>query len=105
MHPEEASICRAGIVDRAMPIFGGIIGLTIIHGATKYSKLESPYMGIEVKEHAVSKKSFITHRIDNIDMMDSDIRIIDADGKTSSRGRLEFRQNAVWGTISAQGMN
>ena len=54
LHPEETSICRAAIVDRAMPIFGGIIGLTIMHGATKYNKLDSPYMGIEVKEHAVS---------------------------------------------------
>ena len=62
-------------------------------------------MGIEVLEHAVSKKSFITHKVDNIDMMESDFRILDVDGKTANKGRVEIRINAIWGSISAKGMN
>ena len=38
-------------------------------------------------------------------MMDSDIRILNADGKPANKGRLEIRINAVWGSISARGMN
>jgi len=38
-------------------------------------------------------------------MIAKDVRIIDYDGKTSYRGRVEVRNEGIWGTICAQGLD
>ena len=38
-------------------------------------------------------------------MIAKDVRIIDNDGKTSYRGRVEIRNEGIWGTICAQGLD
>jgi hypothetical protein len=50
-------------------------------------------------EHEDSAKSFFTFKIDNTDMAAKDIRILDFNGKSSWRGRVEMRLNGKWGSI------
>lgn len=38
-------------------------------------------------------------------MIAKDVRIIDNEGKTSYRGRVELRNEGIWGTICAQGLD
>jgi len=104
IHPEESSICRAAIVDRSIPLYGGIIGVNILTGLNKYEEGHL-YHGIKTEKMAQSSKSFTTIKIDNVDFAESDIRILNADGESSSAGRLEFRQNGIWGTVCMKGMN
>ncbi len=52
-----------------------------------------------------SKRSYTIAKVDNIDMIAKDVRIIDYDGKTSYRGRVEVRNEGTWGTICAQGLD
>ena len=52
-----------------------------------------------------SLKSFTTYKIDNTDLSESDIRILNANGESSHAGRLEFRQNGIWGTACMKEMN
>ena len=47
--------------------------------------------GVNVKNYENSKKSFITMKIDNIDMIESNLRIVDYKGQFSSFGRAEIR--------------
>jgi hypothetical protein len=56
-------------------------------------------MGVKIVEHADSAKSFYTFKIDNTDMAAKDIRILDFNGKSSWRGRVEMRLNGRWGSI------
>jgi len=30
IHPEESSVCRAAIVDKSLPLYGGVIGINIL---------------------------------------------------------------------------
>jgi len=52
-----------------------------------------------------SKKSFTVTKVDNLDNLDSDVRILDGDGKISNKGRLEIRSNGEWGTVCATGLS
>ncbi len=36
IHPEESSICKAAIIDNAMPLIGGVVGIGIGVGLEKY---------------------------------------------------------------------
>lgn len=103
IHPEESSICRSAIADRSMPPFGGLIGIGVMTGLSAYEKAPS-YMGLEIKAHKASAKSFITYKVDNPDFMSSDVRILDQRGTPSHIGRLEFRLNGVWGTVCSKKM-
>ena len=51
------------------------------------------------------KKSYVVSKIDNIDLVEKDIRILDDKGKLSHKGRLEIRKEGVWGTICSFGNN
>jgi len=44
-------------------------------------------------------KSFTTFKVDNVDFVSSDIRIVNHEGQLSAVGRVEFRINGVWGTV------
>jgi len=50
-------------------------------------------------------KSFFTFKVNNIDFVSSDMRIVDFSGELTSEGRVEIRINGVWGTINSKGMN
>ncbi len=38
-------------------------------------------------------------------MIAKDVRILDSEGKTSYRGRLEVRNDGVWGTVCAASLD
>ena len=61
--------------------------------------------GVTVKNYESAKKSFITMKVDNIDMIDSELRIVDYKGGLSSFGRVEMRVKGIWGTFNAKGVN
>jgi len=61
--------------------------------------------GISVKNYESAKKSFITMKVDNIDMIDSELRIVDYKGYLTSFGRVEMRVKGIWGSLSAKGVN
>lgn len=103
IHPEEASICRSAIVDRSMPLTGGVIGIGVTHGLNDYQKAPN-YADLEIRAHKVSKRSFFTYKVDNVDFMESDMRILDNKGFPSAVGRLEFRKNGIWGSVCSKKM-
>jgi hypothetical protein len=90
-----------------MPLSGGIIGINILTGMSSYEKGDAPenYYGIDAKEHEASMKSFTVFKVDNIDFAASDLRIVDSNGDVSHEGRVEIRNNGLWGTICAHHMN
>jgi len=52
-----------------------------------------------------AKKSYTISRVDNVDIVDKDIRILDSFGKPSNEGRVEYRGEGEWGTICSMGNN
>lgn len=101
IHPESSPICLSALVDRAMSDYGGIIQISIYPGLEKYlinntlkhSLIKvAPYIG-----HA--NKSYVVSKVDNVDLVEKDIRIVDAKGNLSNIGRLEVRLNGKWGTV------
>jgi len=102
IHPEESSICRAALIDRAIPLVGGVIGISALTGLEKYDEGQNQNLGLEVLGHSSSMKSFSVFKVDNIDFVAGDMRIVDAMGEISNEGRVEIRNNGVWGTICAE---
>lgn len=98
IHPEESSICKAAIIDNAMPLIGGVVGVGIGVGLEKYPSGE-PRLGINVGEHQKSRKSFFVYKIDNIDFAAKNLRIVNHLGKPSHEGRVEIRVNGKWGSV------
>ena len=101
IHPENSPICLSALVDQAISDYGGIIQISIFPGLEKYLSNKShkqnlikvnPYIG-----H--SNKSYVVSKVDNVDLVEKDIRILDAKGNLSNTGRLEFRLNGKWGTV------
>jgi len=97
----------SALVDRSIPFHGGVIGINVLTGLNAYEAgpAKSGTYDIEVKPFGKSMKSFTTFKIDNIDMAESDIRVVNSIGQLDSFGRLEFRNNGLWGTACAAGMN
>lgn len=62
IHPQESSICKSAIVDGAMPLIGGVIGIGIVSGLEYYERA-SPKNGIEVHSFQKSSKSFFTYKV------------------------------------------
>ena len=101
IHPENSPICLSALVDRAISEYGGIFQISIFPGFEKYliNKTQkhnlikvTPFIG-----H--SKKSYVLTKVDNVDLVEKDIRILDASGNLATVGRLEVRLNAKWGTV------
>jgi len=59
--------------------------------------------GLSAGSYAEADKSFYTMRIDNFDMAEFEMRIIDFEGYPAAQGRLEFRNQGIWGTVCAVG--
>jgi len=49
IHPEESGICKSAIVDNAMPLTGGVVGVGIGVGLPKYPEAPESY-GIKIVE-------------------------------------------------------
>ena len=104
IHPEESPICINALVDRAMSFYGGLILISIYRGLPSYTGGKKIF-GFPVLSHGASKKSYTISKIENIDMISMDVRILDSDGKSSYKGRLEIRNDGVWGTICAKDLD
>jgi len=59
IHPYDTSICLSAIVDRAMPVHGGVINVTIAPGQESYpTPLDKYFFGIVVDNGLKSQLSF-----------------------------------------------
>lgn len=101
IHPEESPICISAIIDRAVSFYGGIIGVNVLSGIAAYTGGKN-YFGYQVESYGNSKRSYTITRVDNNDMINKDVRILDYNGNPSYKGRVELRNNGVWGTICNQ---
>jgi len=81
-----------------MPLFGGVIGIGIGQGL-HYYEAGAAILGIEASKYDLSKRSFMTVKIDNVDMARLHLRLLDPQGNPASKGRVEMRLNGVWGTV------
>jgi len=109
IHPSSTPICIAAIVDNAVSIYGGIISISILPGMPKYTvpkEFAKFAKGFSVASYSAKvKKSFAVTKVDSVDIVEKDFRILDENGKLSNEGRLEVRTNGEWGTICAFGNN
>jgi len=102
IHPEHSPICLSALVDRAISEYGGIIQISIYPGLEKYliNKAITQQNLIKISQFiGHSNKSYVVSKVDNIDLIEKDIRIVDGKGNLSNKGRLEVRLNGKWGTI------
>ena len=106
IHPESSPICLSALVDKSISIYGGIISISIFPGLQKFNGPQKIMNMGNIKITSLnraSKKSYTVAKVDNIDLVEKDLRIIDNFGKLSHSGRLEIRKEGVWGTICAIG--
>lgn len=101
IHPENSPICLSALVDQAISDYGGVIQISIFPGFEKYliNKYQKNSLIKVIPYIGHSKKSYIVSRVDNIDLVEKDIRIVDSKGNLSNIGRLEVRLNGKWGTV------
>jgi len=107
-HPAQTPVCLAGIIDKAISLSGGLMAVNIYPAVTKYIPPEGwkliGHIPIEPFRQP-TEKSFSLTKIDNIDMVEKDIRIVDGNGNISNEGRVEFRYDGNWGSLCYQGLN
>ncbi len=81
IHPQNSPICLSAIVDNAMSLYGGIVSVSIFPAFTQYSLTpdtpkEKHNIQILPYDKGGVKKSYILARIDNVDIVEKDIRIL-----------------------------
>ncbi len=88
-----------------MPASGGVIGVTVVQGLQSYPVIKGKeYMyGILSYAGDASLISYTTHKIDNIDFVASDIRLVKFDGTIDYYGRVELRQRGLWKSLCSIG--
>lgn len=104
IHPSNSPICLSAIVDGVISPYGGIINISIYSGLEKYKvpdNFPTKIENITVKDYEGNdiKKSYSVSKIDNVDLVEKDFRILNADGKLSNKGRIEVRVDGEWGSI------
>ena len=103
IHPDISPICLSALADKAISEYGGIISISIFPGLEKYViKDEGTKISklIRIASYfGKPKKSYTVSKVDNVDLIEKDMRILDGNGKISNEGRLEIRINGKWGTI------
>lgn len=110
IHPKKSPICLSAIVDKAMSLYGGIIQISILPGLDSYKLPQNcpkKLGNITIKSYdsGDSMKSYSLSKVDNVDLVEKDIRILSWDGTLSNYGRLEIRLAGEWGTICNMGNN
>ena len=91
IHPSESPICMSAIVDHAISLYGGIFSISLFSGYDKYLLTEDgpkEVYKIPIKPYGESKKSYVLAKIDNVDMVEKDLRILDGKGKLAPAGRV-----------------
>lgn len=104
IHPEESPICISAYIDNAMSVYGGIIQLNISNGLNEYIG-KSLINNLTALPFQKSRRSFTVSRVENIDMVRTDVRILNNRGEMSSLGRLEIKKDGVWGTVCGIGLS
>lgn len=103
IHPDISPICLSALADKAISEYGGVISISIFPGLEKYVIKEEDSKQFKLIRIASyfgkTKKSYTVSKVDNVDLVERDIRILDGKGKISNEGRLEIRINGKWGTI------
>jgi len=108
-HPQSTPVCAAAIVDGAMPVYGGIVAVNKYNGAQGFDAAVDLVHGVTVKKGVLEKVqnvgvfSFSTSKVDNVDFMASNLRILNHLGEPDYMGRVEMRINGQWGTFSQVG--
>ena len=109
LHPNTSPICLSALVDGAMSFYGGIISISVFPGLETYpinEKNKKNYKLIDIQSSQTkAEKSFSCAKVDNVDLVEKDIRILNDKGQISNEGRVEFRLNGIWGSICAKGNN
>lgn len=110
IHPKNSPICLSAIVDKAIPEYGGLISISTFPGLDEYKvphRIQKQIGRITIKgfEEGNSSKSFVVAKVDSIDLIEKDIRIVSWDGTLKNQGRIEFRNQGVWGTVCNLGNN
>eukprot|EP00340_Litonotus_pictus_P002490 CAMPEP_0170519088 /NCGR_PEP_ID=MMETSP0209-20121228/4623_1 /TAXON_ID=665100 ORGANISM="Litonotus pictus, Strain P1" /NCGR_SAMPLE_ID=MMETSP0209 /ASSEMBLY_ACC=CAM_ASM_000301 /LENGTH=1885 /DNA_ID=CAMNT_0010804883 /DNA_START=79 /DNA_END=5736 /DNA_ORIENTATION=- len=108
IHPDISPVCTSAMVDKAIPPSGGIFAISTFPALTKYplpprwDKIGS----ITLKSYNMQAgKSYTVAKVDNIDMVEKDVRIVDEKGNITNEGRVEFRMQGYWGTLCFKGIN
>lgn len=102
IHPETSPICLSALVDNAISVYGGIVQISLFPGFDKYLINKSVTQINKIKINSFtghSNKSYVISKVDNIDLVEKDIRILDDKAESTHTGRLEIRLNGKWGTI------
>jgi hypothetical protein len=109
IHPDISPICLSALADRAISEYGGIISISIFPGLDKYvikDEEKNFFKLIRIASYfGMTKKSYTVSKVDNVDLIEKDMRILDPAGKISNEGRLEIRINGKWGTICNKNNN
>lgn len=102
LYSPESQVCAAGIMDGSIPRSGGVMGVIRLAGQSSFDSANRSY-GMQVVQGNASKWSFSTIKMNNPDFSKSDLRILDDKGEPSFEGRVEFRVDGKWGTVSNEG--
>jgi hypothetical protein len=106
-HPQSSPVCVSAIVDGAMPVHGGVISISKYNGATGYDGARFLVHGISVKKGQLETVdnvgifSYSVSKVDNVDLMTQNVRILNYKGEPDNRGRVEMRLNGEWGSFSS----
>lgn len=105
LHPAKSPICMSGIIDNAMSMYGGIMQITITNGLKSYP-LSKDFKGkkignIQINDYPTddSMKSFSLAKVDGLNQVEKDFRIVNSEGRLSNIGRLDIRLGGEWGTV------
>ncbi|SCO69519.1 LCCL domain-containing protein, putative [Plasmodium vivax] len=110
IHPSSTAICTSAIHDGALTPSGGSIIVTVGNDLNQYHAVREKTNQIEAIDFITKADepnfSFYTYRLESIDDVKSNVRIVDSFGKLSSLGRLEIRRSDnTWGTVCKKGPN
>ncbi|ANQ10419.1 Uncharacterized protein PCOAH_00050630 [Plasmodium coatneyi] len=110
IHPSSTSICASAIHDGSLTPSGGSIIVTVGSDLHQYHAVKEKINNIDAIDLLTKVDepnfSFYTYRLESIDDIKSNVRIVDAFGKLSSLGRLEIRRSDnTWGTVCKKGPN
>lgn len=110
IHPTDSPICMSAIVDNAMSPYGGIVNISIVSGLDQYKipdKFPRKIGNITIKAYLStdSMKSYTLSKVDGVDLVEKDYRILDSEGKLSNLGRLEIRLGGEWGSVCMMGVD